>query len=402
MILRFHKIGSLLFCASLAMGADVRIVGVGGDQAVPVSLQAFQAGSDQESALFLEVLRMNLDRWGWFRVVEGGNASVQIKGSARAAGRNFAVDVEAVEVRTGRSVYRQRFREELSEARSVALRVADGITEAIHSVPGVAATRIAFIGTVGGKQDLYTIGADGQAMMQITRDGTPAFRPSWDTRANAILYTSFVRGFPDVYRLDLDGGRRAVVSREAGMNAGASVSPDGRRLVLVLSRDGNPEIYVRDLSDGRVTRITRTPHNAEASPVWSPDGRQIAFVSDMQGGPHVFVVSSEGGQPQRISRGGSQNVSPSWGPDGRIMYSSRRLGRFQLVVYDPKSGLETQITDAPVDHENPSWARDGRHVVYARRDGRISTLYLLDLRSNGQIRLTTRPGDWYFPAWSSN
>ncbi|MFU8779567.1 MAG: hypothetical protein ACNA71_00910 [Kiritimatiellia bacterium] len=391
-----------LFCASLVMGADIRVVGVGGDQAVPVSLQEFRAGTEQEAQLFMQVFRANLDRWGWFRVVEGANASILVKGSTRASGRTFSVEVDAIDMRTGRSVYRQRLREDLSDIRSVALRVADGLTEAVHGVPGVAATRIAFIGTVNGKQDLYTIGADGQDMMQITRDGVPAFRPSWDTRANGIYYTSFVRGFPDIYRVDLEAGRRAVVSREAGINAGASVSPDGRRLVLILSRDGNPEVYVREIADGRVTRITRTPHHAEASPVWSPDGRQIAFVSDMQGGPHVFVVSSEGGQPQRISRGGSQNVSPSWGADGRIIYSSRRLGRFQLVVYEPSTGQETQITDAPVDHENPSWARDGRHVVYARRDGRISTLYLLDTRGKGQIRLTTRPGDWYFPAWSTN
>jgi len=396
------KVVLCLFCASLVMGADIRVVGVGGDQAVPVSLHEWRSGPDQESQLFLQVLRVNLDRWGWFRVVDGAHTSVHIRGSARASGRTFTVEVDAVDARTNRSLYRARFREDVSEARNVALRVADGLTEAMHRVPGVAATRIALIGTISGKQDLYTIGADGQDMMQITRDGVPAFRPSWDPRAKAIYYTSFVRGFPDVYRVDLEGGRRSVVSREAGINAGASVSPDGRRLALILSRDGNPEVYVREQADGRLTRITRTPHHAEASPVWSPDGRQLAFVSDMQGGPHVFVVPSDGGQPQRISRGGSQNVSPSWDPDGRIIYSSRRLGRFQLVVYDPATGQETQITDAPVDHENPSWARDGRHLVYARRDGRISSLYLLDTRTGSQVRLINRPGDWYFPAWSRN
>ncbi len=380
---------------------DIRVVGEGRDQAVPIGLQAFDFSQDEASEVFRAVLRENLNRWGWFRVTDSARTSYVLRGSARTTARSFVVQVEAVDTRTGRAVYRQRFREDAPEARRVALRVVDGVTEAIHGVPGVASTRIAFIGSVDGRQDLYTIGADGQDMMQLTSDGVPSFRPTWHPKENVLFYTSFVRGFPDVYRVDLDAGRRSVVSREAGINAGASVSPDGRRLALILSRDGNPEVYIREKRDGTLTRITRTPHHAEASPVWSPDGRQLAFVSDMQGGPHVFVVSSDGGRPQRISRGGSQNVTPDWGPDGRLIYSSRRRGRFQLVVYDPRTGAETVITDAPVDHENPSWARDGRHVVYARRDGRISALYILDTRTNGQIRLTTRPGDWYFPTWSN-
>ena len=386
--------------ATCALGADIQVVGVGRDQAVPVGLQELRVGRDDASSIFMETLQANLNRWGWFRVRDAGGASYMLRGTARESGGTFHVDVQAVDTRTGRNVYRQRFREDASEARMVALRLVDGLTEAVHRVPGVASTRIAFVGSVDGRQDLYAIGADGLEMLQLTGDGVPSFRPAWHPRDNVIFYTSFVRGFPDVYRIDLGAGRRSVVSREAGINAGASVSPDGRRLALILSRDGNPEVYVREKRDGALTRITHTPHHAEASPVWSPDGRQLAFVSDMQGGPHVFVVSSEGGRPQRISRGGSQNVTPDWGPDGRLVYSSRRRGRFQLVIYDPRSGQETQITDAPVDHENPSWGRDGRHLVYARRDGRISVLYLLDTQTNNQIRLTTRPGDWYFPAWS--
>ncbi len=396
---RLILLGSFLGVLSLS-AADIRIVGEGRGEAVPVSIEDFRFERGDASAVFRDTLETNLSRWGWFRRSDAQHASYYLRGQSRETARAFVVDVEALSRRTGRTIYRERFREDASEARMLALRIIDGLTEAIHEVPGVASTRVAFIGSADGQQDLYTIGADGHDMMQLTRDGVPSFRPSWHPTRDVIFYTSFVRGFPDVYRVDLEAGRRSVVSREAGINAGASVSPDGRRLALILSRDGNPEVYIRDKSDGSLTRITYTPHNAEASPVWSPDGRQLAFVSDMQGGPHVFVVSSEGGRPRRISRGGSQNVTPDWGPDGRLVYSSRRRGRFQLVVYDPATEEETQITDGAVDHENPSWGRDGRHIVYARRDGRISTLHILDTQTNGQIRLTTRPGDWYFPAWS--
>jgi len=389
-----------LCMASWAQGADIQIVGVGRAASVAISLEGMHAGEDEASVLFRQVVHANLERWGWFRVLEGGAAVYAVRGSTQAGARGLSVDLEVVALRTGRTVHKLRDRVALTQARALARDFVDALTEAVHGVPGVAATRIAFVGSVGVRKDLFLIGADGWGMSQLTQDGVPSFRPAWDPTGSALYYTSFLRGFPDVYRIDLGVNRRVVVSREAGINAGASVSPDGRALALVLSREGNPEVYIRTLSDGRLERLTHTPHHAEASPVWSPDGRQLAFVSDMQGGPHVFIVPREGGRPQRVSLRGSQNVSPHWGSDGRIVYSSRRLGRFQLVAYDPVSGTETQLTDAPVDHENPCWGRDGRHLVYARREGRISSLYLLDTHTGSQIRLTTKPGDWYFPAWS--
>jgi TolB protein len=381
--------------------ADIQIVGEGKTAAVPIRTTEFRAGASDAEALFLHIVRVNLDRWGWFRVSDGDAASYSLQGGITVAGDRFSLDARVMDVRTGRSVFRKRMQDDVSNIRMTALTLVDGITEAIHDVPGVAATKIAFVGSVQGRKDLFMVGADGQAMMQLTQDAVPCFRPSWHPQKDVLYYTSFVRGFPDIYQLDIERGMRSVVSKESGINAGTSVAPDGNRLALILSRSGNPEVYIRAQPQGALTRITRTAHFAEASPDWSPDGRNLVFVSDMQGGPHLFTISSEGGgNPRRISRSGSQNVSPDWGPDGRIIYSSRRYGRFQLVVYDPETGEESQLTTAPVDHENPSWARDARHVVYAKRDGRISALYIMDTHTGTEIRLTTRAGDWYFPAWS--
>ncbi len=394
------RIVVLCVAAGTLQAQDIRITGAGADQSVPLSMQDLRGGGDEASDLFARTLRNNLNRWSWFRVVDGSGGVIALRGSYRVSRNTLVVDCEVINVASGRRVLSERYREDVGQARDVALRLADAITEAVHGVRGVAATRIAFVGDVGGKKDVFLIDADGERKVQLTRDGVPCFSPAWSPDGDTLFYTSFVRGFPDMYRVDLATGRRSVVSREAGINAGASVSPDGQRLALVLSRDGNPEIYTRSLLDGQLTRITRTPNHAEASPVWSPDGRHLAFVSDLQGGPHVFMVSSTGGAPQRISMRGNENVSPDWGPDGRLVYSSRRLGRYQLCVYDPRTGREEQITSEAVHHENPSWAPDGRHIVYARREGRVSTLYLLDSRTGSQIRLTRQAGDWYFPTWS--
>jgi TolB protein len=204
-----------------------------------------------------------------------------------------------------------------------------------------------------------------------------------------------------VYAVDLGSNRRQQIAAFPGLNVGADVSPDGRSIVLTLSKDGNPDLYVMTLRTRRLTRLTKTRHAAEASPCWSPDGRQIVFVSDRPGRPHLYVLSKNGGKEKRLTFRGRENVAPSWGPDGRIAYSSRREGKYHICVMDLKAGEDTQLTREYVDHEDPSWAPDARHIVYTRTEGYRSDLYVLDTMGDPPVRLTRLQGDWYSPAWSS-
>ena len=132
----------------------------------------------------------------------------------------------------------------------------------------------------------------------------------------------------------------------------------------------------------------------------APDGNQIAFVSDTSGRPQIYIMNRRGGERRRISLHGSENVAPDWGPDGRIVYSSRRFGRYQLFLYDPRTDKEEGLTQEAVDHEDPSWAPDGRHVCYTREEAYRQQVYVLDTISRRSIRLTRYEGSWYAAAWS--
>lgn len=378
---------------------DLRIVGVGGDGKISVSTGGLGVDGSAAGQQFIKVLQADLNRSGWFNVT-GGAAAIELHGSARSAGNSLEVQCEVLNRASGKSYFSRRYREDASRPQVPAHALADAIVEAVKGIKGIASGRIAMIGSRDGKKDLYIASSDGNDLVQMTRDGAPCLSPAWTPDMRSLYYTSFVRGFPDIYRIDFESGRRTRVVNYPGMNTGAQVSPDGQFLALVLSKDGNPEIYVKEVAGGTLTRITRTMQAAEASPVWSPDGQQIAYVSDATGSPHVYVVSRSGGKASRITLRGNENVSPSWGSDGRLVYSSRRLGRYQLCIYDPKTREETQLTSDAVDHENPSWAPDNRHLVYSRTEGYAAGVYLLDTMGDAQIRLTPTKGDWYFPVWS--
>ncbi len=396
------------FAATIALGigwtaslhaADVEIVKAGSIKTA-LSLKDMRTDSRAVSQTFRQVLQADLERSGWFEITSSG-ASVDVSGVCQGSGDQLAGQCRVVNIITGKTLLSKSLRDTAANARQLAHRTADAIVRAVKGVPGIASTQIVMVGARVGKQDLYLCDADGERLRRATHDKAVCLSPSWGKGVSEILYTSFHNGYPDAYRIDLSGGRRTRLAAYPGLNSGAVLSPDGRRIAVTLSKDGNPDLYVKDLRSGVLSRITRTPYAAEASPSWSPDGKQLVFVSDRSGRPQLYVQALHGRAAKRLTYEGRENAAPDWAADGRIAYSSRRRGAYEICIYDPAVRRHTQLTDGSADWEDPSWAPDSRHIVCTRTAGYRSHLYILDVLGDPPLRLTSSEGDWYSPDWSS-
>ncbi len=391
---------------ALAMGlaacmhaADVEIVKAGSIKTA-LSLKGMRADSQAASKTFRKVLEADLVRSGWFEIAVGG-ASVDVSGFCQGSGDRLTGQCRVVNNIAGKTLLSEQLRGQVANPRQLAHRTADAIVKAVKGVPGIASTQIVMVGARVGRQDLYLCDADGARLRRATHDGAVCLSPSWGKGVLEILYTSFHNGYPDAYRIDLGGGRRIRLAAYPGLNTGAVLSPDGRRIAMTLSKDGNPDLYVKDLRSGVLSRITRTAYAAEASPSWSPDGRQLVFVSDRAGRPQLYVQALYGKTAKRLTYEGRENAAPDWAADGRIAYSSRRGGTYEICIYDPVARRHTQLTRGDGDWEDPSWAPDSRHIVCTRTSGYRSHLYILDVMGDPPLRLTSSEGDWYSPDWSS-
>ncbi len=392
-------IGAAPFGSAQRANAQIVITKPAGEK-INITLAPLTADQDPASALFMRTLRDNLNRSGWFQVTGAGQAEVAVSGQVQRRRDRLTVQCRATGTANRREFMAQSYHHEAADARRLAHRVADDIVQAVTGRPGIASTRLAFVGRTDQAAELFIADADGEGMRQLTRDNNIAVRPRWGPTGNVLTYTAYLRRFPDVFWIDLDSGQRRILANHSGLNSGGVISPDGNEMAVVLSKDGNPELYVQHLRTGRLTRLTNTPHANEASPSWSPDGREIVYVSDPGGRPQLYILSRDGGRPRRVTTRGS-NVSPDWGPNGLIAFSSRIGGQYQIALLDPQT---EHIRHLPMpdgaDYEDPSWAPNGRHIACARRENFRSQIYILDTAGDAPVRLTTQRGNWYSPAWS--
>lgn len=390
-----------VFCAlmvSRASDAQITITDSGQVNKYSLSLEGLKADRSAETGRALAMLEKDLVYSGWFRV-EKGATSVSVSGTLARSGGGVSLTGQLV-WRAGAGSKQAPLNFVDKDPEQLAHRVSDAITLAITGKPGIASSQILFLGTRSGKKEVYRCNPHGGAASQLTADKSISVSANWLPGRKGFVYTSFRKEAPSIYYVDLVTNKRRQLTRFPGLNVAGDISPDGREMLMTLSKDGNPEIYVMDLRTLKERRLTKTPRANEASPTWSPDGRQIAFVSDSRGSPQIYVMNRDGSGRQLLTREGRENVSPDWGPDGRIAYSSRRFGRYHIFVIDPRTGVATQLTKSDVDHEDPSWARDGRHIVYCRTQAYRANLYVLDTGGDPQVRLTKLDGDWYAPACS--
>ncbi len=399
---RFHKHFVLLFAFAFFRGA----ADLAAEQPPVISVVKQGAKKDTVSLdnlktagpggqLFAQTLKRDLELSGWFKVSTGTGGSITLNGTVAEAGGGIQSAFKVAW--PGKAFNWSKVSVGQTEIRRQAHQLADEMVRLIAGEKGIAQTRIVFVNRRGrNNADLYMCDADGQGVVQLTRDNVAAVGPRWAPNGRDIYYTSFVQGYPTVVRLAMGGGRSTLAAFK-GLNTGAAVSPDGSTVALILSYQGNPELYTLHLGSGLLRRLTQTAHGVEASPCWSPDGRSIVYVSDITKTPQLYIVDAATKQSRRLTYKGSENVNPDWNAKGKIVYTTRRGGGYQIAVADPRAGDgAAELLTPPGDWEHPSWAPDSRHVVCSSR----SSLYILDTLGDPAVRLINLAGNWISPDWS--
>jgi dipeptidyl aminopeptidase/acylaminoacyl peptidase len=210
-----------------------------------------------------------------------------------------------------------------------------------------------------GQEDIVVSAADGSAALQLTNDAARDRRPRWSPDGRTLAFYSDRSGRYEIWTIGADGaGLRQVTDDPQVLYS--VWSPDGTRIA-----GANAQNPLASLFDPRTGASGQKPERLPAfadepfSPsAWSSDGRKIAGFGGT--GLAVYDVESRTYEQIAQTRGGSY---PYWLGLNRLVYSSN--GRLMLVDLKTRASRDV-LPVAPEVIRNFSLSADGTHLVISR------------------------------------
>lgn len=237
-------------------------------------------------------------------------------------------------------------------------------------------SRIAYISRGGDRYtQLRIMDSDGSNDRLVCQGAVESL--SWSSDGNRIVFSmlDYWRGlyfYSDLYICEVS--TRSVKRLTKKMRARTpSWSPDGGKVLFATNTGcGNTDIAVLDLNNRGVTSLTNTDDLSFYSGcAWSPKGDKIAFVRLAPGKlQQIWVADSDGSSMRAITDGLTQDLTPTWSPDGKhILFASGRTGIYNIFAYNVETQQTVQLTNVLGGAISPSFSRDGKTVAFAGYSG---------------------------------
>jgi len=161
--------------------------------------------------------------------------------------------------------------------------------------------------------DIFTIGVNGDSLVQLTYSGS-SFFPSWSPTGEKIAFScSAPSDSSGIWIMESEGSNK----EHLGLGYEPNWSVEGKKFVYV----GPPghttaesQIWITNI-DGSGTRQLTFNNVLDSSPAFSHNILLIAWNS----GGEIWVMNSDGSNQHKITNG----VEPSWSPDSKQIVFSR-------------------------------------------------------------------------------
>jgi len=136
-------------------------------------------------------------------------------------------------------------------------------------------------------------------------------------------------------------------------------------------------------------------------PVVSPDGGFLAYIREVNGRNSLWIHQLKAAGTDRQIAGADYDVrEAAFSPDHRVVFSSRRDGRFRLFVVNLATKTTEQLDAPTCSARYPSISQDGQWIAFSCEQRGYWQLHAMNLSTKAETQLTNVECNSVSPAWT--
>jgi serine/threonine-protein kinase len=181
-----------------------------------------------------------------------------------------------------------------------------------------------------------------------------------------------------------------------------AISPDGTQLAISIDEGGSRQLWVKELDQGPLAKLT-FEGSQNIDPTWTPDGQFVVFSSNRMGGLDLYRKRADGSAPAELLFDHEGDiVQSSFSADGEWSVFQLLGTTTDILGFRPSSGEDPVelVAGTSANEVDPALSPDGRWLAYSSDVTSQGEVYVRPFPNVNDARWVVSTDGGGRPQWS--